>query len=63
LDLSVAIGLRIEKTMESKDSNRASEETNPQTGWDAARLATFNQHRGLLFRSLIECVPKCGTEG
>ncbi len=35
--------------MESKDSNRASEETNPQTGGDTARLATFNQYRGLLF--------------
>jgi RNA polymerase sigma-70 factor (ECF subfamily) len=40
-----------EKAMESKDKDekRASEETNPQTGGDAARLATFNQYRGLLF--------------
>jgi RNA polymerase sigma-70 factor (ECF subfamily) len=35
--------------MESKNSSRASEETNPQTGGDAARLATFSQYRGLLF--------------
>jgi RNA polymerase sigma-70 factor (ECF subfamily) len=37
--------------MESKDqdSKRASEETNPQTGEDAVRLATFSQYRGLLF--------------
>jgi RNA polymerase sigma-70 factor (ECF subfamily) len=35
--------------MESKDTNRPSEETNPQTGGDADRLATFSQHRGLLF--------------
>jgi RNA polymerase sigma-70 factor, ECF subfamily len=37
--------------MESKgkDGKRASEETNPQTGGDAERLATFNQYRGLLF--------------
>jgi RNA polymerase sigma-70 factor, ECF subfamily len=41
----------IGKTMENEDKNekRASEETNPQTGGDAARLATFNQYRGLLF--------------
>jgi RNA polymerase sigma-70 factor, ECF subfamily len=35
--------------MESKESNRSPEETNPQTAEDAARLATFNQFRGLLF--------------
>ena len=35
--------------MESKDNNPASEETKPQTGGDTARLATFNQYRGLLF--------------
>jgi RNA polymerase sigma-70 factor (ECF subfamily) len=34
---------------EDKDGKGASEETNPQTGGDADRLATFNQHRGLLF--------------
>jgi RNA polymerase sigma-70 factor, ECF subfamily len=34
---------------EDKDGKRASEETNPQTGGDAARLATFSQYRGLLF--------------
>jgi RNA polymerase sigma-70 factor (ECF subfamily) len=32
-----------------KDGKGASEETNPQTGGDAARLATFSQYRGLLF--------------
>ena len=31
------------------DSKGASEETNPQFGSEAARLATFNQYRGLLF--------------
>ena len=35
--------------MESKETNRAPEETKSQTGGDAARLATFNQYRGLLF--------------
>lgn len=35
--------------MESKDSNRASEETNSQAGGDDGRLAIFNQYRGLLF--------------
>jgi RNA polymerase sigma-70 factor (ECF subfamily) len=35
--------------MESKDTNRAPEETIPQPGGDADRLATFNQYRGLLF--------------
>src|SRR5258708_11688237 len=41
----------IEKAMENedKDGKHASEETNPQTGGDAARLATFSQYRGLLF--------------
>jgi RNA polymerase sigma-70 factor (ECF subfamily) len=34
---------------EDKDGKGASEETNPQTGGDAARLATFSQYRGLLF--------------
>jgi RNA polymerase sigma-70 factor (ECF subfamily) len=34
---------------EDKDGKRASEETNPQTGGDADRLATFSQYRGLLF--------------
>jgi RNA polymerase sigma-70 factor (ECF subfamily) len=34
---------------EDKDGKRGPEETNPQTGGDAARLATFNQYRGLLF--------------
>ena len=34
---------------EAKDGKGASEETNPQTGGDAARLATFSQYRGLLF--------------
>jgi hypothetical protein len=34
---------------EDKDGKRATEETNPQTSGDAARLATFNQYRGLLF--------------
>ena len=34
---------------EDKDEKGASEETNPQTGGDAARLATFSQYRGLLF--------------
>ena len=40
-----------EKAMENedKDGKRASEETNPQTGGDAAPLATFNQYCGLLF--------------
>jgi RNA polymerase sigma-70 factor (ECF subfamily) len=35
--------------IEDKDEKRASEESNPQTGGDAARLATFSQYRGLLF--------------
>jgi len=35
--------------MEKKDRDRASEETNPQAGGDAVRLATFSQYRGLLF--------------
>jgi RNA polymerase sigma-70 factor, ECF subfamily len=35
--------------MESKNRDRAPEETNPQTGGDADRLATFNQYRRLLF--------------
>jgi len=35
--------------MESKDTNRAAEETKSQAGGDAARLAAFNQYRGLLF--------------
>jgi RNA polymerase sigma-70 factor, ECF subfamily len=41
----------IGKAMESedKDGKGASEETKPQTGGDADRLATFNQYRGLLF--------------
>src|SRR5580693_3643422 len=41
----------MEKAMENEDQDEkgASEETNPQTGGDAARLATFNQYRGLLF--------------
>jgi len=34
---------------EDKDGKGASEETNPQTGGDATRLATFSQYRGLLF--------------
>src|SRR5882672_3084020 len=40
-----------EKAMEieDKDGRGPSEETNPQTGGDAARLETFDQHRGLLF--------------
>jgi RNA polymerase sigma-70 factor (ECF subfamily) len=38
-----------EKAMENKDSQRAPQETNPQTDGDAARLATFSQYRGLLF--------------
>ena len=47
----VADARSTEKDMESEDKNGegALEETNPQTGGDAARLATFNQHRGLLF--------------
>jgi RNA polymerase sigma-70 factor, ECF subfamily len=32
-----------------KDGKQTSEETNPQTGGDAARLAAFSQYRGLLF--------------
>lgn len=41
----------IGKAMESedKDGKGASEQPNTQTGGDAARLATFNQYRGLLF--------------
>jgi RNA polymerase sigma-70 factor (ECF subfamily) len=41
----------IGKAMESKDKDekRVSEKTKPQTGGDAARLATFSQYRGLLF--------------
>lgn len=35
--------------MASKDSNRTPKEERPQTGEGAARLATFNQHRRLLF--------------
>src|ERR1700676_399249 len=34
---------------ENKDEKGASEETTPQLGADAARLATFSQYRGLLF--------------
>ena len=34
---------------EDKDGKDASEQANPQTGSDAARLATFSQYRGLLF--------------
>ena len=47
----VANARSTEKAMESedKDEKRVSEQTNPQTGGDAARLATFNQYRGLLF--------------
>ena len=52
---------------EDKDSKvgggkRVSEETKPHSGKGADRLATFNQYRGLLFRSLIECVPSPGSE-
>ena len=35
--------------MERKDKDRTPEETIPQAGTDADRLATFNRHRGLLF--------------
>ncbi|HSZ18489.1 MAG TPA: RNA polymerase sigma-70 factor [Candidatus Acidoferrum sp.] len=35
--------------MESKNRDRAPEETNPQTGGDADRLVTFNQYRRVLF--------------
>jgi hypothetical protein len=47
----VANARSTEKAMESedKDGKPASEETNPQTGVDAARLETFNQYGGLLF--------------
>jgi RNA polymerase sigma-70 factor, ECF subfamily len=40
-----------EKDMENEDQDEkgASEETKPQTGGDADRLATFSQYRGLLF--------------
>src|ERR1700722_1469362 len=40
-----------EKAMENEDQDEkgASEETKPQTGGDADRLATFSQYRGLLF--------------
>jgi RNA polymerase sigma-70 factor (ECF subfamily) len=34
---------------EGKNEKPAPEETNPQTGEDAVRLATFSQYRGLLF--------------
>lgn len=34
---------------EDKEGKGASEETKPQTGGDADRLATFNQYRGLIF--------------
>jgi RNA polymerase sigma-70 factor (ECF subfamily) len=37
------------KAMESKERNRDPQETNPPTGGEAARLAAFDQHRGLLF--------------
>jgi RNA polymerase sigma-70 factor, ECF subfamily len=52
----VANARSTEKAMESEnkeskggDEKGASEEANPQTGGDAARLATFSQYRGLLF--------------
>jgi RNA polymerase sigma-70 factor (ECF subfamily) len=47
----VANACSTEKAMENedKDGKSASEETKPQTGGDAARLATFSQYRGLLF--------------
>jgi RNA polymerase sigma-70 factor (ECF subfamily) len=35
--------------MESKERNRDPQETNPPTGGETARLAAFDQHRGLLF--------------
>jgi RNA polymerase sigma-70 factor (ECF subfamily) len=35
--------------MERKDKDRTPEETIPQAGSDADRLAAFNRHRGLLF--------------
>ena len=35
--------------MERNDKDRTPEETIPQAGTDADRLATFNRHRGLLF--------------
>ena len=51
MGLSITTRHQIEKDMESedKDGKGASEETKPQTGGDADRLATFNQYRGLLF--------------
>jgi RNA polymerase sigma-70 factor (ECF subfamily) len=50
-DPFVANAHQIGKAMENEGKARkgASEQTNPQTGGDAARLATFNQYRGLLF--------------
>jgi RNA polymerase sigma-70 factor (ECF subfamily) len=47
----VANARSTEKAMENedKDGKRASEETKPQTGGDADRLATFSRYRGLLF--------------
>jgi RNA polymerase sigma-70 factor (ECF subfamily) len=47
--LSVAHGHPNEKAMESKESKNAPEQANPQAGGDTARLAAFNQYRGLLF--------------
>src|SRR5215469_14426306 len=48
-DSSVDHAHPIEKAMESKERNRRPEETDPPAGLDAARLAAFDQHRGLLF--------------
>src|SRR5580692_3304553 len=39
----------IGKAMENKDRDRTPEETIPQAGGSADRLAAFNRHRGLLF--------------
>jgi RNA polymerase sigma-70 factor (ECF subfamily) len=39
----------IGKAMESKDKGHTPEETIPQAGEDADRLAVFDRHRGLLF--------------
>jgi RNA polymerase sigma-70 factor (ECF subfamily) len=47
VDNAHPIGKAMER--EDKEGTRSPEETNPQAGGDAARLATFNQHRGLLF--------------
>ncbi len=38
-----------DKHSKGGDGKGASEQTKPQTGGDADRLATFNQYRGLLF--------------